>query len=273
MRFSKDSRFIAYDAGAPDEKRRHISAISTSGDRVVSLVQDSAADDALLGWAPDNRHLIFTSDRSGTRDIWSIAVSDGRAVADPERLLSVADTGEPLGITRDGTLYYARGADQSDIYIADIDLRVPRFVGQPRLASQRYVGNKTAPIWSPDGKLLAYNIPGAPRIVIVDPQAGQERELMPQLASLTRILAWHPDGHFRVQGQAADRPVGFYAVDSMTGAATLLASDINDRPAFSDDGRTIYWGRWGLSGRDPGIFAQDLTTGERKVLYRPSIRQ
>jgi Tol biopolymer transport system component len=56
----------------------------------------------------------------------------------------------------------------------------------------------------------------------------------------------------------------------VSGAATLLASDINDRPAFSDDGRTIYWGRWGLSGRDPGIFAQDLATGDRKVLYRPS---
>lgn len=270
MRFSRDSRFIAYEAVASGETRRQISAISMTGDRAFSVVQDPAADDALLGWAPDGKHLIFASDRSGTRDIWSIAVSDGKALSAAERLLSVTDTGEPLGITRDGTLFYARAADQSDIYIADIDLRDAKFVGQPRLASQRYVGNKTAPAWSPDGKLLAYTVGGPPRIIIVDSQTGQERELIPQLAYVTRILAWHPDGRFRVQGKAADGPVGFYALDSETGAATLLASDINDRPAFSEDGRTIYWGRWGLSGRDPGIFAQDLATGDRKVLYRPS---
>jgi Tol biopolymer transport system component len=266
--FSKDSRYIAYETASSPDQRRNIFTISTTGDRIAPIVQDPAADDALLGWSPDGTRIVFSSNRSGVRDIWSVTVSDGRAVSAPERVLSATDISDPAALTRDGTLYYTRSSDQSEVYVADVNLKTEALVSQPRQISPTYAGNKWWPVWSPDSRSVAYHIGGAPKIVIAQPDSGQEREFKPPLTSLIRILQWHADGRLRIHGQTADGPEGYYAMNPDPAAApALLASGFIDRPIFSSDGRTMYWGR---GPRDPGIFAQDLPTGETKTLYRPS---
>lgn len=265
--FSKDGRYIAYETASSDQ-RRDISTISTTGDRITPIVQDPAADDVLLGWTPDGSRIVFSSNRSGAKDLWSVKVSDGKAVSAPERVLSATDISDPAAVTRDGTLYYSRPSDQSDVYVADVNLETETLTSQPRQISPKYAGNKWWPAWSPDGRSLAYNIGGPPKIVVVELDSGQEREIIPPLTSLIRILQWHQDGRLRLNGQTTDGPEGYYAMMPDSGATpSLLASGFIDRPVFSSDGRTMYWGR---GARGPGIFAQDLSTGETKTLYQPS---
>jgi Tol biopolymer transport system component len=84
MCFSPDGGYIAYDAPqAKDARPRDVYLYELATKRTVPLVKHPA-DDGLLGWAPDGSHLLFSSNRSGTRDAWLAAVSRGQPQGEPE---------------------------------------------------------------------------------------------------------------------------------------------------------------------------------------------
>ena len=58
-------------------------AISADGSQTTPLAPH-AAEDRLLGWSPDGRFVLFSSDRSGTTDAWMLAVADGKPKGAPE---------------------------------------------------------------------------------------------------------------------------------------------------------------------------------------------
>ena len=74
--------------------------LEADGGREVRLV-DHPADDKVVGWAPDGR-LLFTSNRSGTRDLYALRVSDGRADGEPE-LIQRDVPGGAHRVTRTGS--------------------------------------------------------------------------------------------------------------------------------------------------------------------------
>jgi len=268
MQFSKDGRFIAYDAKGQGEQGGDIQAISLMSGRVETIVRDPA-DDRLIGWAPDGKRLLFSSNRSGSKGLWAVVVADGRAVGLPELIRPDADIGDPMGITRDGTLYYALSTDQNDAYVTQIDLDSERITAVPQPVSPRYGSNQNWPIWSPDGSRLAFLVlnAGIPKIVTLATGNGEPSEINPQLTSFF-LLRWHPDGHsFLMKGRPSDGMPGIYAVDVNTGAVTQYAQNVPDRPAFSADARKIYWGS--ANNDDPGIFSLDLNAGQQTILYRP----
>lgn len=119
----------------------------------------------------------------------------------------------PLIFTSEGSLYYGIRCidDRSEIHIASLDMATGEFLSQPtRLPS---VGSNSNPVWSSDGKKLAYvsrrlstDGPGfAARSVLVirSMEAGEESELdlkKDQTAFWTGtelglgLEAWSPDG-------------------------------------------------------------------------------
>jgi len=108
MWFSPNGRYIAYERLPPGASReRDIAVVSADGTLESSLVENPA-DDYVLGWSPDGRSIVFASNRSGDYDIWAIPLSEG--LPDGEAHLLKRDTGavRPLGITRDGSLFYAQ---------------------------------------------------------------------------------------------------------------------------------------------------------------------
>src|SRR5205085_11337455 len=101
---------LAYDyqpqADAPE---RDIILLATDGSREIPLIQH-AADDFVLGWAPDGKQLLFASDRPGSLGVWLVQIADGTAQGAPELVKREMGTMVPLGLTPSGAVYYGTQA-------------------------------------------------------------------------------------------------------------------------------------------------------------------
>ena len=116
MFFSPDGSFIAYDAaaGAPATQPRDVFVRAVAGgDETAAVVH--AANDRLMGWTPDGRSLLFSSDRAGSIGIWSLPMVNGKPQGEPVLIKDVGSLRiSSLGVTRTGALLYeARPAPRS----------------------------------------------------------------------------------------------------------------------------------------------------------------
>lgn len=264
-RFSPDGRYIAYDLGGD------VFLLETETGRELPLVQHPA-NEYLLDWTPDGR-ILFSSDRSGTRDAWLIGVSDGKPQGSPGQVKKDVGRGVPLGFTRAGAYYYGSYGGTLDVYTAEINLASGKLISPPQPASRRWVGISRAPDWSPDGKLLAYLRGG--QIVIRSAETGEERELKPKLRSLGLTLRWAPDGKFLIMpGTDNEGRLGLMHVDVQTGDASLLVplmKRATGYPRFdcSPDGKTIFHvSEDAAEGNYLSLFAWDLQTRRETALVR-----
>lgn len=86
-KFSPDMRWILFlAAGVVDETDSFVGVVPADGGSVVQLIRGGDNDKAR--WAPDGKSLFFYSNRSGFRNIWSLAFDSaaGRAVGEPVRI-------------------------------------------------------------------------------------------------------------------------------------------------------------------------------------------
>jgi tetratricopeptide (TPR) repeat protein len=74
-------------------------------------VTDSGAD-RLFGWAPDDSKLLFSKSRPGGIDLWASRVKDGKPQGEPEIIWNNLGGVSPVGITRDGRIYYSVQKDK-----------------------------------------------------------------------------------------------------------------------------------------------------------------
>jgi gamma-glutamyltranspeptidase len=128
-------------------------AVSVDGDLWVvapsgewTQVTSGGAWDREPAWSPDGKSLIFSSDRSGQFNLWSVAAT---ADAQPTRLTTspLAD-GEPT-VGRDGTIYFVRGRlGAATVWVRD------GAGSESRLTKERTV--ERWPAVSPDGARIAY---------------------------------------------------------------------------------------------------------------------
>ncbi len=248
---------------------------------------DSPAKNWAPFWAPDGRHILFLSDRSGTTALWSVRLNGIRPVGEPELVRSNAESMTPLGFTRDDSFYYQRVRPyQQDVYVADLDPEAARAVCQPQRINQRAVGQSGLGVaWSPDGRSIAYTREsGGSTIAVVlrSDETGEERELVPapplgQGASMVG-LEWFPDGRtLLARIQSRDRRSQVLQIDVQHGQATVLTErsatgETTRNPTASHGGKALlYVQSAGTPGKDDRVnvlMKRDLDTGETKELHR-----
>ena len=208
--FSPDGKYLAYDAPAADGTRQNdVFVIATDGSRDVPAVVGPSRE-FVLGWSADGKHLIFTSDRTGSMDLWALPFYDGRAQGSPQLLKSDFGEATVLGITSTGSLYsaiYNPGGVAPNLNLAPFDFGSGRFLAKPITAVQSWTGTNFLPRWSPDGKQLAYvSVRGSHiAIGIRSIETGQNREVVPQpnftpSRGYFWSLAWAPDGNSFIVG-------------------------------------------------------------------------
>ena len=137
-------------AYAPDGRL----AVSVDGDLWVfsnsgewSRVTSGAGWDREPAWTPDGQSLVFSSDRSGNFDLWSVSASTPNA--QPTRLTTspLADAEPTVG--RDGKIYFVRGRlGAATLWMRDASGAESRVTKEH--AVERW------PAVSPDGAKLAY---------------------------------------------------------------------------------------------------------------------
>jgi Tol biopolymer transport system component len=144
-----------------------------------------------------------------------------------------------------------------------------KVIDQPVPIIQRIVGSTIDPVWSPDGRYLAYilrpNVTygfSPSTLVIHSLENGEEREISPALSAFSN-LRWSPDGHFILAwGIDKEGQYGIYRIDVQTGVILPIVKGQVNHAVWSSDGEKIFY------VNERAILVRDLETNEEKQLFR-----
>jgi Tol biopolymer transport system component len=256
--FSPDGRYIAWST------LEGFSLFELNTGKETPLIADQSKH-RVLGWAPDGKHILFSSERSGTKDAWLIAVSGGQAQGEP--VFVKKEWGFlPMGFTRSGEFYYAVNNNVWGVQITEYNPAGGNIDSRPQPAFKK--GNIRTPAWSPDGSLLAGVLTNESNqaVVIHSMNTGEEREIRIGDKKIEWSgIRWTPDGKgIVVTASEAGKGKELVRIDVNTGQVTSLMplAAMNGVPRFelSPDGNTIFF------VRSPGLIAHDLRSGQDSVV-------
>ncbi len=159
---------------------------------------------------------------------------------------------EEFTFTPDGksVVFAARDVGRTEAWSTDLDLFVAPIDGKakPRKLTEKNRATDTSPVFSPDGKTLAYLAMSRPgfeadryRVILRTWPGGQERVLTESWDRSVGSLAWSPDGKtlYASAGHVGQQPV--FALDVATGKPTQLTKEgTADAPQPAAGGRIVY---------------------------------
>jgi Tol biopolymer transport system component len=259
LSLSPDGKLVAFsfvpreDAAAGD-----IGVISAENGQETMLVEHPA-DDVLLGWSPDGGRVFFTSDRTGSVGVWSVAVSGGKVAGMPEIVRGDIGNIRALGMTRNGELFYGIHTGWSDIFVAPFDPGTGQVTARPEKAFRKYETFNSAPDWSVDGQFLVCRSSRGkmanetPALLVRSLRTNDVREVNPKISGGLNFhfILWTADGR-SVLGVGMDKSGKYGAllsIDIQTGEASVLAGVESDDPIFyparAADGKSVYFIRSG----------------------------
>jgi Tol biopolymer transport system component len=282
MIFSPDGKYITFDFLSKESSDSDIYSLSIDGKTEVPLVKHPAHD-YFLGWTPDGKHLLFASDRTGTFDVWSLAVSDGRPDGEPEMVRKNLGYVDPMGITQNGSLFYGSSSNNNNIYIAAINPETCLSNAQAKKLPLPFEGRNHWPDFSPDGKQIAFvrsslpPPPGGlegPNFLCVR-SLDEEREKVLPLNVRVFDLDWAPDSSsVLVFGTDRESRSGFYRVDADTGEISVVLQNEEpwkehaNSPEWTDDGKGIIYLNYDMINSACPIVYRDLETGQTKTIHQ-----
>jgi len=232
MSLSPDGRWLLYTHDHPRAQPRQsdIYVIDVQGGGARPLVEHPSLD-LLVGWLPGTDVVLFSSDRSGTTDLWSVRVANGRASAEPQMVRSGFFRSEAVGFGGDGLFYKVTTGSRGPA-IVNVDPQSGAVVGSasPPLAD---LGSAMirGPAWSPDGQTLAAvtrERGNLGTIALHSMQTGESRVYWLDEGMHPLVLEWAADGNALLvrAGQAGRMvPTGphqFLRLDLVTGTTTRL---------------------------------------------------
>jgi Tol biopolymer transport system component len=252
--FSPDGQYIAYDLMVTDNHdERHVFVMSVDPGRGVQLA-DVVADpshNAVMGWSPDGRYLLFASDRSGSFGLWGVPMANGQPQGQATLLKSDIASSWSLGVTKAGTMYVWKQASPRFVQASSINLATGAISSGPPLF-HRFIASRGRPAWSADGRQLAYQscdpLGGGPcTLWIRSMDTGELRELKVPLGYFF-FLRWSPNGReLLTRGRdVKGRNAGLYRIDARTGAAVRLGAGPfpgNVLPEWTADGTAVTYRR------------------------------
>jgi Tol biopolymer transport system component len=279
--FSPDGKFLATTNGTRDTSC-DVALIATDGSGERPLIAHQANDE-FVAWTPDGTGVLFTSDRSGTIDLWLARVSDGRVEGLPERLRVNTGRMWTKGLTASGELYFQTpgiqimpngsccdlGVTVNDVYVAPLDPATGDLTGQPAAVGPSNRGRNHSPSWSADGGTLMYRTRDVRSKVwtglsLLSMETGEERHVRPTIPEgLAQREAWlAPDGRSIVAWTAGQGRT-LYRIDAETGAATALGTAQGEVLVLRN-GRALV----SVADERSSIALRDLDTGAEQVAYR-----
>ncbi len=267
--FSPDGRFVAFSLVLEGNPPHGDLFLMTADGRNEVVIASHPAEDQLIGWTPDGKRLVFLSDRSGTRDIWAVLITEGKQQGEPELLKKdFGRDSEILGFAPDGSLYYKNYTRLGGLYNGEVDLETGNVLVQPAQVTTRYTGPPDQLLWSPDGNSLLY----IPRLgnmfrknntlTIRSATTGEERILTPRLSFINQI-SWAPDSRSVIALGMAETKLGIFGIDTETGKITKLAGSNHFAPHLCPDKQTLIFMKGG-----PTIMKQNLKTGEESEVTK-----
>ena len=196
--------------------------------------------------------------KDGTRSHLFVVPVAGGTPVDVMKGMNADAPSKPFGgaeeftFTPDGKslVFAARDAGREEAWSTDLDLFVSPIDGKtkPRKLTEKNRATDTSPVFSPDGKTLAYVVMSRPgyeadrfRVILRAWPGGQERVLAEDWDHSAGSLAWSPDSAtlFTTAGAVGQNPV--FALDVASGKARRLTQAGNMEGAQpAADGQLVY---------------------------------
>jgi Tol biopolymer transport system component len=284
LSLSPDGRWLLYDhqLARTQQLRSDIYIIDVQGGGARPLIEHSGVD-ALVGWLPGTDVVLFSSDRSGTTDLWSVRVANGRASADPQLVRSGFFRSDAIGFA-DGALFYRVTTGSSGQSVIHMDPRSGTLIdaASPPLLN---AGPLRTQAWSPDGQTLAA-ITSGQSVTIHSMETGENRKFWLEGDVHAFSMEWAAGGQalfLRVGeagGMAPTGPHHFLRLDLATGMTTRLFAEADPEEKSSiwrflatPDGRSIILRKQHTldDGRtELNLVLRSLEDGSERVLYRTS---
>ncbi len=234
---------IAFWSVAQPGNRRVIRTIPADGGSPVTVVDDAFYNWSPV-WSPDGKFLYFASNRSGSMNLWRVAVDErsGRVLSPPQPITTSSEGSALPSLSRDGhRLIYATDSSRSFVEMVRFDPETAQVDGPPTLAYQGARAILTCDV-SPDGAWLALGASSpAEDLLLIRPDGGDLRQLTNDLAR-DRVPYWSPDGR-RIL--FASNRSGKYEAWTIRpdGSGLTQITDLSDQPVlypfWSPDGKQI----------------------------------
>ncbi len=186
---------IAFWGVAQPGHRRVIWTIPVGGGAPATVVDDAFYNWSPV-WSPDGRFLYFASDRSGSMNLWRVAVDErsGRVLGTPQPITTSSESSTLPSLARDGhRLIYATDSSRSFVELVPFDPETAQVDGPPTLAYQGARAIISCDI-SPDGAWLALGaFSPTEDLLLIRPDGGDLRQLTND-PERDRAPFWSPDG-------------------------------------------------------------------------------
>ena len=285
MSLSPDDQYIVFDSRQQRDSPEHDLYLVAVSDGQETPLITHPAHEQVIGWTPDGKRILFSSDRTGAQSLWSVRVAAGRALQAPELIKPDMARGSAMGFARDGSLYLGMDSVMRTIYVATFDPKTGVATSSPKELTTRYVGHNFDAALSPDEKSLAYistrgGVSSRTQIrvlVIRSVETDVEREISPALATFSRPQ-WLPDSRsLVVQGEEAKGVSGIYRIDVQTGEKSAVVQVSQSpvakffrQPILSSDGRLIYYVLSSYHGMhlQDSVLVRDLETNQEREIFK-----
>ena len=192
-----------------------------------------------LAWLPNNREIVFSSDRDGSLSLWRISSRGGK----PESL-SIGGDAEEMSISRTGNrMVYSAGSWDFDIWQADLST-IPGGIIEPY---KFIVSSKIDRFgsFSPDGERIAFSSSRSGNQEIWTCNSdGSSPERITYLNSASSVPRWSPDGQWIVFDSKTHGHSDIMIVDAngIKPSQYLTDDPSDDRlPSWSHDGQWVYF--------------------------------
>ncbi len=191
-----------------------------------------------VDWSPDGREILFADD--GKISVTRVFESGRRVLLDPAPARAENPRWSPNG----SQIVFALGTEVqgADVFVMNAD-------GSSRRRLTRLSPNAGFPsslAWSPDGRRIAFLLPGSLQVVNADGSGEKVLTRFPN-GVFPSSLAWSPDGNtiaFARLKLGRDRHAsGIYVIETDGSELHRLTRDIDSNPSWSPDGRQIVFQR------------------------------
>lgn len=280
---SPDGNIIAFQKPGEDALNIYTIDIRT---KTVHPVTEKPANDRVPLWSPDGKYIAFISNRLGSRTLWAIPMGkDGRPNGEPFLIREDMAYASLMDWTKSG-FSYSNWIGSTNIYVMAVDPQTGAPAGKPEQLDFKPTGSNTAPVFSPDGKHIAFVTNSAEgfrqRDIVVCPLSGGDAQRFRIPSSNFRAslydVRWHPDGSgISFSCGASNKTPGweegmddffrFFSLDLKTGNwQTWPLYSGWSRTEWRPDGQGFYYSR--REGTGPwSIMEYDIKTDNKRVFH------
>jgi Tol biopolymer transport system component len=276
LSLSPDEKQIAFDFQNLSEKDNYDISLMYIDSKNESPLVEHPANDRLVGWLPDRNEVLFSSNRSGTQDLWVVNALNLKSSGMPIRIFANIGEIRPLGFKQDGSLYYGGHSSIVESFILPLDQSTSKISENPRTI---FSGQIFDICWLPEGESLIYR------------QYSQDQKSTLGIYNRKTGVTWTLADNIIVPGSARISPdgksvlvmgidkqksvekdyaAGIYSIDIKTGNYKGILIFKRDSTMISNLGKEVEWDKDGkciFYTRNNQIMKHNIETGKEKIIY------